>query len=157
MKRRKNSWISSSSMPGTCGKAPRRTAWVVLMFTTAFPCSSTRRVKSGKPCVWASAVAQNAASHRAGRALRTRMFDLLMIFYLSLLLRAAVFDRIRNALHAHGWRFSDHCHPVVGHFAGIDVDGAHAGEPRRGAAALERFDEHRDRRQAIRIHHLPDR
>src|SRR2546425_3282074 len=46
IKRRKNSWISSSSMPGICGSAlVRRTACVVLMLTTALPCSSTRRVK----------------------------------------------------------------------------------------------------------------
>jgi len=36
-------------MPGTCGSAAlRRTACVVLMFTTAFPWSSTTLVKSGK-------------------------------------------------------------------------------------------------------------
>src|SRR5438874_1510456 len=71
MKRRKNSWISSSSMPGICGSAlVRRTACVVLMLTTALPCSSTRRVKSGSTCVCASTVIQLAAELPAGEARR---------------------------------------------------------------------------------------
>jgi hypothetical protein len=71
MKRRKNSSTSSSSMPGTCGTAPcaRRTACVVLMLTTALPCSSTSRVKSGSSRACASTVALNAASHSAASPL----------------------------------------------------------------------------------------
>ena len=66
MKRRKNSSTSSSSIPGTCGTAAeRRTACVVLMLTTALPCSSTSRVKSGSCACTAS---DNAASHSAATA-----------------------------------------------------------------------------------------
>ena len=73
MKRRKNSSTSSSSIPGTWGVAPlRRTAWVVLMLTTALPWSSTRRVKSGSSrTACANALAQKTASQRLTHALTT--------------------------------------------------------------------------------------
>src|SRR5690349_13039177 len=157
MKRRKNSWISSSSSPGTCGTAAlRRTDCVVLMFTTALPCSSTMREKSGRICCPACAIAaaQNAASHRAAKALSTRMcpspggcFSLLM---------RPVFDRVGDALHADRGRLAHHRDHVVRDLAGVDVDRAHAGEAGARRAALERLDEHRHRGDAVGIHHLAD-
>src|SRR3954470_24990458 len=154
MKRRKNSWISSSSMPGTCGSALRRTACVVLMFTTAFPCSSTRRVKSGRTWVWASATAQNAVSQRPATALTTRIASLLK---LCSLLRAAVFHRIRDALHARRGRLAHHGDPVLRHLASIDVHRAHAGEAGAGAAPVERLEEHGNGRETVRVRPLPHR
>src|SRR5688572_1184666 len=152
MKRRKNSSTSSSSMPGTCGTAPlRRTACVVLMLTTALPWSSTRRVKSGSSRTCAVATAQKAASHRVATALTT-----FILISPKPLLRSAIFDCIGDALHARGWRLAHHGHHVIGDFAGIDMDCAHACKPRAHwiAAAFERFDEYRDRGQAVGIHHL---
>src|SRR3954470_14418234 len=154
MKRRKNSWISSSSMPGTCGSVLRRTACVVLMFTTAFPCSSTRRVKSGRTWVWARATAQNAASQRPATALTTRIASLLKMCSL---LRTVVFDRIGDALHARGGRLAHYGDHVVCHLASIDVDRSHARESGSGAAPVEGLDEHGNGRETVRVHHLAHR
>src|SRR5882672_7500316 len=163
MKRRKNSRTSSSSMPGTCGRAPvRRTACVVLILTTALPWSSTRRVKSGRSrvtsrvtslCACACAARQKAASHRAAMALIVLMQSLLVF------LRPTILDGIGNALHARRGCFSYDGHHVVRDLAGIDMDGAQAREPgaRRLAARLQRLDEHRDRGEAVGVHHLTDR
>src|SRR5688500_641570 len=149
MKRRKNSWISSSSIPGTCGTAPvRRGACVVLMLTTALPWSSTSRVKSGRTCVCAAPAAQNPASQRAASALTNRI----VLSWSILLLRATVLDRVRDPLHAGGRRLADHGHHVVGDLARIDMDGTHACKPgAHAAAALEGLDEPRHRRQAVGI------
>src|SRR2546421_7381701 len=150
MKRRKNSSTSSSSMPGTCGMAPvRRTACVVLMLTTALPCSSTTRVKSGRSR-WATAAMLNAASHRAASAL------IVLIRVSFSFLRPPIFDGIPYALHAGRRRFADDRDHVVRHLSRIDMDRAQARETgaRRFAAPAERFDEHRHRRQAIGVHDL---
>src|SRR6266446_10688994 len=155
MKRRKNSWISSSSMPGICGSAAvRRTACVVLILTTVLPCSSTRRVKSGSTCVCARTVIQDAASHSVTSPLRTRIVAPCLS-----LVRTTKFDRVSDALHAHRWRLPNHGHHVIRDLASIDVDRAHAREPgaHRIASARERLDEHRHRRETVRIHQLPDR
>src|SRR5713226_4487369 len=153
-KRRKNSSTSSSSIPGTWGSALRRTAWVVLMLTTAPPCSSTRRVKSGSSRACAKAAAQNAASQSAARLCMTRIFSSPVT---AASLRLAVLNGIRDALHARGRRLADHGHHVIGDFARIDVDRAHARETgaHHVAPALQRLDEHRYRGEAVRIHHLP--
>src|ERR687896_1189215 len=156
MKRRKNSSISSSSRPGPWGTAPppRRTACVVLMLTTALPCSSTRRVKSGSSrTACAIAEAQKAASHRVTKAFTT------FIFVSRKLLRPAILYRVGDALHARRRGLADHRHHVIGDLARIDMDGPHAGEAgaHRIAPAFERFDENRDRRQAVRVHHLARR
>src|SRR5438552_90886 len=153
MKRRKNSSTSSSSIPGTCGSAPvRRTACVVLMFTTALPCSSTRRVKSGRSrCAWAAR--QKAASHSVASALMVLIYSLLEF------LRPPIFDGICDALHARRGRLAHDGHHMVRHLACIDVDRAEARKAgaRRLAARLQRFDEHRDGGEAIGIDHLADR
>src|SRR3954469_15064013 len=152
MKRRKNSRTSSSSIPGTCGSAAlRRTAWVVLMLTTAFPWSSTTRVKSGRSrCAYAAT--QNAASHRAARAL------IVLISTLLVFLRPSIFDGVRNTLHAGRGRLADDRHHMVRDLARIDVDRAEAREPRarRISPALQGLDEDRYRREAIGVHHLAD-
>src|SRR6266850_2715798 len=162
MKRRKNSRTSSSSMPGTCGRAPvRRTACVVLILTTALPWSSTRRVKSGRSrvtsrvtslCACAWAARQKAASHRATRAL------IVLIYCLLEFLGTTVFDCIGDALHARRGCFSHDGDHVIGDLAGINMDRAQAREPgaRRLAARLQRLDEHRDCGEAVGVHHLPD-
>src|SRR2546425_5267311 len=149
MKRRKNSRTSSSSIPGTCGSAPvRRTACVVLMFTTALPWSSTRRVKSGKSrCAWAAT--QNTASHRAARALIVLILSLLE--FLGPQLWPAVLDSIGDALHARRGCFAHDGHHMIGDLAGIDMDRAEAREPgaRRLAARLQRLGGPRDRGQGV--------
>src|SRR5579859_4356875 len=153
MKRRKNSSTSSSSMPGTCGSAAlRRTTWVVLMLTTALPCSSTTRVKSGRSR-WATAAMLNAASHRAASAL------IVLIGLSSFFLRPPVFDGIPYALHAGRRRFADDRDHVVRHLPRIDMDRAQARETRALglAAPLQRLDEHRHGREAVGIHHLTHR
>src|SRR5438093_3496269 len=155
MKRRKNSRTSSSSIPGTCGSAPvRRTACVVLMLTTALPWSSTRRVKSGRSrCACACAARQNTASHRAATALIVLIYGLLEFLW------TTVLDGIGDALHACRRCFAHDGHHVIGDLAGINMDRAQAREAgaRRVAARLQRLDEHRDRGEAVGIHHLPDR
>src|SRR5688572_15733559 len=155
MKRRKNSSTSSSSMPGTCGAAPlRRTACVVLMLTTALPWSSTRRVKSGSSrTACANAMVENRTSQAAVTALAAFMF-LFSRESLLLLLRPAVFHRVGDALHAGRRCLAHHGHHVVRDLARVDVDRAHAGEPgaHRVAASIERLDEHRYRREAVRVH-----
>src|ERR1700741_2332001 len=158
MKRRKNSSTSSSSIPGTWGVAPlRRTACVVLMLTTALPWSSTRRVKSGSSrTACANALAQKTASQRLTHALTTFILDLPKPVYG---LRLAILDRVGDALHASGRRLADHGHHVVGDFARINVDRAHAGKPgaHRIAASFERLDEHRHRSEAVRVDDPPPR
>src|SRR5262245_60040038 len=157
MKRRKNSSTSSSSIPGTWGAAPlRRTACVVLMLTTALPCSSTRRVKSGSSrTAWADARVEKRTSQAA--------VAVLTAFILSLSQKArsglAILDCVGDALHARRRRFADYGHHVIGDLSCIDMDGAHAGKarPHRVAASLERLDENRYRRQTVRINHLPRR
>src|SRR5438874_6455233 len=150
MKRRKNSSTSSSSMPGTCGSAAlRRTACVVLMLTTALPCSSTTRVKSGRSR-WATAAMLNAASHRAASTL-------IVLIGLSLFfLRPPIFDGIPYALHAGRRRFADDRDHVVRHLPRINMDRAQAGKAgaRRLAAPGERLDEYRDGGEAIGVHDL---
>src|SRR5574339_387988 len=157
MKRRKNSSTSSSSMPGTCGTAPlRRTAWVVLMLTTALPCSSTSRVKSGSSRTACAAAMEEKTTSQAAVSVFTAF-----IFCLSPGARSglAILDRVGDALHAHRRRLAYHGHHVVGNLARIDVDGAHARKPgaRRLALRFQRLDEHRDRRHAVGIHHLAGR
>src|SRR5438876_3802989 len=147
MKRRKNSNTSSSSMPGICGSAAvRRTACVVLMLTTALPCSSTTRVKSGRS-LCASAARLNAASHRAARAL--------IVFICSLLefLWPPVFDGIGNALHARRGRLAHDRHHMICHFARIDVNRTEAREAGacRLAARLQRLDKHGHGREAVGV------
>src|SRR3954451_19315821 len=145
MKRRKNSSTSSSSMPGTCGSAVgRRTACVVLMLTTALPCSSTRRVKSGS-CAWAAS--EKAASHSAAMALRVVMF-------LSWFLGTPILHRIGDSLHACGRCFPHDGHHMVRDLAGIDMDRAQAGKPGalRLAVRRERLDEHRYGGEAVGKH-----
>src|SRR5438094_8699494 len=137
MKRRKNSSTSSSSMPGTCGsEVGRRIACVVLMLTTALPCSSTRRVKSGS-C--ACAARQNTTSHSAAMALR-------VVMLLSWFLGTPVLHRIGDALHAGRGCFAHDGHHMVRDLASLDVDRAEAGKPgaRRLALRCERLDEDRD-------------
>src|SRR5919204_1136782 len=144
MERRENSSPSSSSMPGTCGsELGRRAACVVLMLTTALPCSSTRRVKSGS-CACACAASENTASHSAATPLRVVMF-------LSWVLGTPILHRIGNALHTCGGCFAYDGHHVVRDLAGIDMNGAEAGEPgaRRLALRRERLDENRHRRGPV--------
>src|SRR4051812_42965468 len=160
-KRRKNSITSSSSIPGTCGKALRRAAWVVLMLTTELPCSSTNRVKSGSSRAWAKTLRQKAASQRPARDLTARIGEspISWLRCVPALLRTAELDGIGNALHARRRRFPDHGNHVLRHFLGIDMDGAHARQPRphRVAAPFQRLDEHGHRRQAVRVNDLADR
>src|SRR5262245_8821467 len=153
MKRRKNSWISSSSMPGTCGTAGvavRRADCVVLMLTTAAPCSSTRRVKSGSSRTWASAgpEATNASrtNHRLG-----------FIRVLSLL-GALGFDAVGDAPYARRGCFANHRHEVVRHFTCVDIERAEIRHPgaHELAALAQRLDEDRYRGQAVGVDHLPD-
>src|SRR5207237_7546229 len=107
MKRRKNSSTSSSSMPGTCGRAAvRRTACVVLMLTTALPWSSTRRVKSGRSRC-ACAARQNTASHRAATALIVLIYGLLEFLW------TTIFNCVGDALHARRRCFAHDGHHVV--------------------------------------------
>src|SRR5687768_14259011 len=138
MKRRKNSSTSSSSIPGTCGALPvRRGACVVLMFTTALPWSSTRRVKSGSSrTACAAAATLNEASHKASSALTAFILCSLR------LLRTAVLYGIGDALHARRRCFAHHGDHVIGHLPRVDMDGAHASKPgaHRVAAAFERLD-----------------
>src|SRR6185436_14490723 len=154
MKRRKNSSTSSSSMPGTCGAAPlRRTACVVLMLTTALPCSSTRRVKSGSSRACGSTRVLNTASKKVTTGVTAALTA--FIFDLPKLLRT-ILHCVGDALHARRGRLTHHGHHVIGDFAGIHVDRAHACHPRahRLDPAFDRLDEHRDRGQAVRVDHL---
>src|SRR5690349_17871868 len=159
MKRRKNSWISSSSRPGTCGSAwVRRTACVVLMLTTAAPCSSTSRVKSGRSRLCARAAAQNAASHRAATAFIVCMNPLLSPLAGRLLNGGPIRHGFGYALHACRGRLAHDGDAMVGEFASIDVDRPEARHP--GAAflpRLQRLDEDRHRGKPVRVHELAHR
>src|SRR5260221_13929166 len=110
-----------SSMRGTCGRGRvvRRTACVVLMLTTALPCSSTRRVKSGSSRC-ACAERQKAASHRAARALIVLIYGLLKFLWTTIL------NCIGDALHARRGRLAHDGHHMVRHLARVDVDRAEA-------------------------------
>src|SRR6185503_18434101 len=144
------------SMPGTCGSAPlRRTAWVVLMLTTALPWSSTRRVKSGS-CACAAATVPKAISHRAAKPL---IVCIICWFSRIVLLRTAELYRVGDALHAHRRRLADHGNHVIRDFASIDIYGADAGQPgaHRLAPAFQRLDEYRHSGEPVGIDHLPHR
>src|SRR5688572_14487350 len=158
MKRRKNSSTSSSSMPGTCGAAPgRRTACVVLMFTTALPWSSTRRVKSGSSrTACAAASVETRTSQTAVAALAAFIFCSPKALLFQCSLRLAVLDCVGDALHAARGRFTNYRNHVIRNLSSIDVDRAHAGQAgaHRLAAPFHRFDEHRDRGKAVGIDHL---
>src|SRR6185436_5230032 len=131
------------------------TACVVLMFTTAAPWSSTSLTKSGnsRPCARAAPLKTKASASSASRFLTHFMCDPLLLG------RLPELNRGGDALHADRGRLADDRHDVVRHFARIDLERAEAGwpGPHGFGPPGHRFDEHRYRRQAVRIHHLTDR
>ena len=101
------------------------------MLTTAVPCSSTRRVKSGssRACARRGQAEQSQTTERQGRFCCSHRFvssspDAYCGY-------GRILDRVGDALHARRRRLADHGNHVIRHFAGIDVDRALLARPVR--------------------------